>query len=710
MFDKILRVHPLLLISAIGFLLYARTLSFDYTNFDDNTLIQDNQKFISDISNLPDAFRKSVFLTGSDVFYRPVQTVWLMLNALVGGDNLFVYHFSSMLLHFLAVYLVFLLMMQLNYPRMVALLLSIFLLVHPLCTQAVAWIPGVGDVLVSVFAVCSFIFFHKFISSQHRKHFVLHVLFFTLALFTKEIAVGIMIVCFFYLHFIEKEKLASYNKKVFGAAWLIVFVVWFMMRDSALQGQQKKELSTMILSVFENFPTLLIYIGKILLPFNLSVMPVMKDSTFFYGITSLIILAALFLISKEKRNNMVIFGIAWFLVFFLPSFITTSSFRVHQFYDHRAYLPLIGLLLAFAEMDFIKKVSSEKKVYRFAALFLLFFFFVITFRHVNTFANTKNFLDNAVSTSPSSSLAHRNLGIYFQDMASKDKSLLENAEKEYRLALALNIYEKDLHNNLGVIYDTWGKKDLAEKEYLAETQLNPSNSQAFHNLGVLYAERNENEKAEIYLKKSIGILPNASTYEQLALLYKKMGRKEDFEKIAEMLQQLNNQNQPLDNNISEPMKFKSALDAGKYLMEQGKLADAEQLFINELQKDSLNVKIIFNLGLIYYSVKRLPDAERVWRKAVEIDSTYIDAFNNLAISLAQQGKNQEAEAVMKKLIRSNPDYIDGYYNLANFYAKNGKEEDALFYVSELKKRGVSKEQFQKRGIKMIPELEKLFDK
>jgi len=708
MFDKILRIHPLLLISAIGFLLYARALSFDYTNFDDNTLIQDNQKFISDISNLPDAFRKTVFLTGADVFYRPVQTVWLMLNAQVGGDNIFIYHFSSMLLHFFAVYFVFLFMMQLNYPRNISLLLSVFLLIHPLCTQAVAWVPGVGDVLVSIFAVCSFIFFHKFISSQQRKHFVLHVLFFSLALFTKEIAVGIIAVCLFYLHFIEREKLVSYNKKVFGAAWLVVFAVWFMMRDSALQGQQKKELSAMVFSVFENFPTLLIYIGKILLPFNLSVMPVMRDSTFIYGIISLTALSAFVFFSKEKRNNMILFGVVWFLIFFLPSFITTSTFRVHQFYEHRAYLPMIGFLFVIAEMDFMKKNFVENKIFKYILPVFLLLFFIISFRHANTFANTKTFLDNAVRTSPGSSLAHRNMGIYFQDLASKDKSLLENAEKEYRLSLSLNPYEKDMHNNLGVIYDTWGKKDLAEKEYLTETQLNPSNSQAFHNLGVLYSEKNENEKAETYLKKSIQILPNANTYQQLALLYQKMGRKEDFEKIATMFKLADNKNQPVESNSGQ-MKFKNALEAGQYLMEQRKLEDAEKLFISELQKDSQNVKMIFNLGLIYYSAKRLPDAEKVWRKAVEIDSTYIDAFNNLAISLAQQGKNMEAETVMKKLISSNPNYIDGYYNLANFYAKNGKEADARRYISELKKRGVSKEQFLQRGIKMIPELEKLFD-
>jgi superkiller protein 3 len=276
----------------------------------------------------------------------------------------------------------------------------------------------------------------------------------------------------------------------------------------------------------------------------------------------------------------------------------------------------------------------------------------------------------------------------------------------------LNPHQKDLHNNLGVIYDSWGKKDLAEKEYIAETQMNPGNSQSFHNLGVLFAERNENEKAEMYFKKAIGIVPTSSSYQQLALLYKKMGRQKEYENIAMLLRQANSKDQPVQNGmigqaLNQPTDI---ISSGRQLMQEGKLPEAEQVFRKALATDSSNTKALFNLGLVYYSEKRLSDAEIIWRKALTLDSTYTDAFNNLAICLAQQGKKSEAEVVLKKLVSSNPDYTDGYFNLANFYARNGRESDALIYVNLLKKKGITKEQFQQRGIKLSDELEKLFDK
>ena len=700
--------HPLLLIILIGTFLYWRSLSFDYTNFDDNSLIQENQNYISNISNIPDAFTKTVFITGSDVFYRPMETIWFILNAQMAGSEWKelppVFHASSLLLHFLAVYLIFILMKRFGNSNDASLFLSLIFLVHPVLVQSVAWVPGVVDILVTVFSISAFLSFLDFINTQKRKHFVLHILFFALALYTKEIAVGMIIVCLLYLHLIQKEKLFSYNKKVFLIGWFVIAAIWLMMRDSALQNQPRKEIVEMISSVVFNFPACVQYVGKILLPFNLSVMPVMADTAFVYGIASLALFAAISFISKEKRKNRILFTVSWFIVFLLPTFIKTSEFRIHQFYEHRMYLPMVGVLLFFAETKFFsrspilpfsdsetEKRRNGERWKRWAAIIVILFFFILSFRHQTVFSDTKSFLDNAVSTSPGSSLAHRNRGIYFQD-----KNLLHEAAAEYKKSLALNPNDKDLHNNMGVIYDTWKQKDLAEKEYLAETKMNPANSQAFHNLGVLYSEKNENEKAEMYLKKAINIYPVESSYQQLALLYKKTGRKKEFEEIAMKIQQANGKTVPVNATVSSEHPVSAA--------------EAEHALLTALAADSLNKETLFNLGLLYYRNERKPEAEKMWRKSVRIDSTYTDAYNNLAICLAQQGKNSEAESVMKKLISSNPDYVDGYFNLANFYARNGKEKDALVYVTELKKRGITKEQFQQRGIKLSAELEKVFDK
>jgi len=648
MTQKVKLLHPIIAIISTGFLLYGQSLFFDYSNFDDNVLILDNQAYISDFSNFFDAFKRTVFITGTDVFYRPIETIWFMLNAQVAGSDLFFYHFTSILLHCIATYLVYVLLKRLHNSEQTSFLLSLIFLVHPLGSQAVAWIPGVVDVLVAVFSISSFLFFLNFIENKKQKDFLLHILFFALALYTKEIAACIALVCVAYF-LINKHKNGIHTRLImFVVGWVSVGFIWFAMRQASLDGQNQKHIFEMVASVFVNIPSILQYLGKVFFPFNLSVMPVIADTHFTFGGLALIIIAYSLKSSSNKRKSMLLFASIWFIFFLLPTLIQTSVFRVHQSYEHRMYLPLVGVLLFIAEFDWMKFFSFSKVQHKAVSITVLMALFLITIIHSRSFANTYSFLKNAVATSPSSSLAHRNMGIYYQDV-----NQLKEASESYVLSLMLNPHEKDLHNNLGVIYDTWGKFDLAAKEFRMEVEMNPTNKQALHNLSLLNARKE---------KKGDG-----------------------------------------NKNL-----FLNEIANGRALMQQGKTKEAESLFVNILNHDSLNTQALFNLGILYYGFKQLDAAEALWRRAAEIDTTYTDAYSNLAISLAQQGKNKEAEIILKKVISSNPDFLDGYFNLANFYAKNNNEKEAIFYLTELKRRGVTKDQILKRGIKLSPELERVF--
>lgn len=688
------------ILSVIGFLLYARTLLFDYTNFDDNVLLIDNKEFIRNLSNFSEAFRKTVFISGHDVFYRPIETIWFMINAQFTGNDWKqmppVFHVSAIMLHVVAVFLIFILLKRLNRTTETSFILSLLFLVHPVLTMSVAWVPGVVDILLTVFSLSGFIFFMNFIESNNRRDYVLHLLFFLLALYTKETAIVLPIICVLYhaLLFLKKITFREMwrSQKIFYAGWAFISAIWFMMRSHVLKNTNEENITEMIRSVFENLPGMIQYIGKIFFPVNLSVMPVMKDTTFWYGTIAILFMILLYFFSKEKNKKMMVFALIWFSGFLLPTFIKTSEFRVHQFYEHRLYLPLFGILIYVSETDWLKKFSFRNKIMRIQFLILITVLFVLSFRHLQVFRDTKSFLDNAVSTSPHSSLAHRNLGIYYQDMAAHDTSLLRKAAEEYRKALKLNPREKDLHNNLGTIYDTWNMKTLAEKEYLKEIELNPKQSQAYHNLGMLYSEQNEYAKAENFLKKAIEINPSKASLEQLALVYHKTGNKKELENIMNILYQKEaGKNSHHKQKTSQPPMTPQ---------------QAEQELLKKLEKDSSDKFTLHNLGLLYYQTGRRPEAEKYWRKAVEADSTYVEALNNLAIVLALQGKKEQAEMYMKKVIRNNPNYIEGYFNLANFYAKNGNEKEALRYVYELKKRGISKKHFKN----ISPEVEKLFDK
>lgn len=126
----------------IGLMVYAQTLFFDFTDLDDDILVLRNFHFLSHISNLLKSFQTDVFVGGSaNIYYRPVMTLSFMMDASFGTPAPFIFHLSNVLMHLLACCLVYLFFIRLGASKMTAFLFTSLFTVHPVLTQAIAWIP-----------------------------------------------------------------------------------------------------------------------------------------------------------------------------------------------------------------------------------------------------------------------------------------------------------------------------------------------------------------------------------------------------------------------------------------------------------------------------------------------------------------------------------------------------------------------------------------
>ena len=191
------------------FLLYFRTIFFDFSYLDDNTML-DTFGFVSNISNIPEFFKRDVFNSHLGVaYYRPMINVFSMLNALWGGKNPGAYHLVNVLLHLFACCIVFQVLVKLNYNRAMSFFYALFFTVHPVLTQAVAWIPGRNDILLALFVLLSFISFLSFLEGRKWTQLAAHLLFLSLALLIKENAVFLCALCAFFVFFMKGRKLAN---------------------------------------------------------------------------------------------------------------------------------------------------------------------------------------------------------------------------------------------------------------------------------------------------------------------------------------------------------------------------------------------------------------------------------------------------------------------------------------------------------------------
>jgi tetratricopeptide (TPR) repeat protein len=78
---------------------------------------------------------------------------------------------------------------------------------------------------------------------------------------------------------------------------------------------------------------------------------------------------------------------------------------------------------------------------------------------------------------------------------------LKNAEIYYKKAIYLNTFISDIHTNLGIVYLSQGKQDLAAKEFEQAVEITTTYSMASDRLISIWIAQNEMDKAIEFLTR-----------------------------------------------------------------------------------------------------------------------------------------------------------------------------------------------------------------
>lgn len=464
---------PYLVFLFFGFLLYGQTLFFQFVNFDDVILISDKTEFFNDVHNIPAIFSSDVFQAGDKIYYRPLLNLSFMIDTLSGG-GLVVYHLNNILIHILAVCLIYLLLKKLTAKPLLSFWLSLFFLVHPVLTQAVAWLPGRNDSLLTVFVLLTIFSFINFSSQRRLFSLFGYFIFLFCALLTKETAIFLpLLIIIYFLTVGRKDRLVAEEKilVIFGSG--AICFIWLMIRQLAL-GSKSVVINQTLLLFFNNlWSSLSLMIkmgGKMLWPFNLSVMSFAADMTLLSGLIVLIVLTISLFLSKQKRKDYLWLGILWFLCFFITPFIFSNATNS---LEHRLYLPLVGLIIVLSEIDFLKNIDFTKKKVKFISAIIILSLAAVTWHYSLNFRNPQTFWEASVKESPHSGLAHVGLAaIYINNLN------LVAAETELKIALSINPKTPKVHYNLGAVYQDQQNFTAAKEEYITELKLFPNNNVA----------------------------------------------------------------------------------------------------------------------------------------------------------------------------------------------------------------------------------------
>jgi Flp pilus assembly protein TadD len=520
------------MVAALAIAVYLPVMRHGYTLMDDQGLIAENYSLIGNIGNVINAFKTDAF--GSNgALYRPLLTVSLMLDALYSGQNAWGYHLTNILLHALSCCLLFYLLISLKYSARDSFISAAIFSVHPVLTQAVAWIPGRNDILLTVWVLGAFLSWIRCLEGRRNLWLALHLISGLLAVLAKETALLLPVLL---LWFAWLRNRTAFPKSAFKAAagWLVIGVLWLFMKMAAAPGAGE----TTVNRLPEIVSGLLGYIGKIVIPLKFAAIPVPRDTSLAIGLAGVVILAAgIFAGLKDRRSFL--FGAGWFLLFLAPNFFSSTDYA--NFMEHRLYLPLIGFIIMLLELKVWGVLIKRPAIFYGSFSIALILLGVRTVAHAENFRDPKIFWEYAVKSSPSLYYVHDMQGrLFLQDGRLKeagsafekavalkgdyphghnDLGVVQMSQGRYReaeigfaRALEIDPSFRDARMNLGTLYLELGDLDHARACFVQMLEYQPDDHQALNNLGIVYYRQNMPDSALIYLNRALAIDPGNGSY------------------------------------------------------------------------------------------------------------------------------------------------------------------------------------------------------
>jgi hypothetical protein len=321
-------------------LLFLPTIHYSLV-YDDLGLIANNPRLTS-WSYVPSYFTTHFFSsmpTVSVYYYRPLSLLWMRLVYAVLGQPREIWHLSSILLHMAVAASLLFLIRRLTGNLKAALLAAALFAMHPIHTEAVAWLSSSGDMLLTLFLVLCLYFY----AAEDGPISFASLIFATLAMFTKETGIVVPALIFLY----EWTRSSFKHSVVKALPYLVPAILFLELRAQAIHtfrsGVAKQMgLDELILA----WPRMIAdYLGHLIWPVHLSPSYDMPADQAIWPLLLLALACAALLWAGRSWSPNARFGALWFALTLLPALATRAVFADDYVHDRYLYLPTVGLAL-----------------------------------------------------------------------------------------------------------------------------------------------------------------------------------------------------------------------------------------------------------------------------------------------------------------------------------------------------------------------------
>lgn len=458
-------------------------------------------------------------------------------------------HINNVLFYGLSICILFLFLSSVVFKqnKILALIISLLFLAHPIHTEVVANVKSRDEIFSFLFMILTLVLVHKIKSKNKLKYILLSCFTFLLALLSKEYGATLLGLIPLSLYLFSEKKFELSNYLGLFGALLITFFIYVGMRSQAGPLFSKNELQDteimnspyLLATATQEMATkifmLLKYFGLLILPVNLC-----SDYGFnsipYKNFADLNVIASILLIIGIlvaglvgfRKKSWISFAIAFYI--FNLMLVSNFIFNVGATMGERMiFHSSLGfcMILGFGIQCLSKKINKQ-------TLAILFVLPILAFYSLNTFSRNKAWKNDTslhltdVEINPNSvalngNAASRNLDLSEKpENKGKEKEFIQKSIQYGTKAISIHPEFVNGHLNLGLAFAKMELYDSAKVHWDIAFKIYPHHPQkdiyynllaeTYYNKGYNLGAKQQWAEGKIFLEKAVEANPNNAKY------------------------------------------------------------------------------------------------------------------------------------------------------------------------------------------------------
>jgi len=536
----------------ITWLVFGQTLRHDFVNLDDHTYVYENPQITQGITadSLIGAFTHAHARN-----WHPLTTISHMLDCQLYGLQAGWHHFTNVVLHTLAVLLLFLVLTQMTGAFWQSAFVASIFAIHPLHVESVAWVSERKDVLSAVFFMLTLSAYVRYVRKPSTRRYLLVALLFTCGLMSKPMLVTLPFVLLLLDYWPlgrigdQKSEIGSQLRKLITEK-IPLFALSVLSCAATLLAQIYSTEAIEQLPFMWRLNTAVVsyvaYIWQMFWPARLAAFyPHPNDQLPFWQV----VLAMAFLISVSllailliKKRPYIFTGWFWYVGMLVPVIGLVEAGEQARA-DRYTYLPQIGLYLLitwgfsdllatmtthqFGSPSFTSESQPSSRrshgvrtngpgyptiLCTAVATAIIMALSWSAFVQTSYWKNSELLWNHTLAVTTDNDVAHNNLGHLFL-LRNEPDSAISHFEaaleiRSHNTAAHYNLGGALIENNLGTALARKGRLAEASSHYEKAVKLRPDYGDPYFNLGSVLFQQGRTDEAIAQWQKALATQPN----------------------------------------------------------------------------------------------------------------------------------------------------------------------------------------------------------